>query len=43
MVRHPTPPHERHRRGPEFEPTHGEIMDKLEELEAFIRELVERR
>ena len=29
--------------GPGYEPCHGEIMDKLEEMEELIRELAEKR
>lgn len=35
----PRPPHERY---PEYEPTHGEIMDRLEEVLAGIREIKKR-
>ena len=40
----PIPPHERfHRRSlPEEEPTHGEIMEKLDRIEETLRRLEEK-
>jgi len=36
------PPHERFRRGSYREPTHQEIMNKLEEIEDLLRKLEEK-
>ncbi len=38
----PQPPHEMGYRCPEYEPTHGEIMEKVEEILAEIREIKKR-